>query len=149
MERHAAASRPHRRRIIPRLPHAEPGDLRSPEQPVSESPSKAQPSVSKPQPLCVICDIAALPQLERQPNHLAAVLGGTQSLHTNSMDETLALPSEHAVKIARPVVNRVKQARADHFGSDCPMAGHQIENGLDNAKQPEHPLKLLRLAYGI
>lgn len=31
---------------------------------------------------------------------LAAVLGGTQSLHTNSMDETLALPSEEAVKIA-------------------------------------------------
>lgn len=31
---------------------------------------------------------------------LAAVLGGTQSLHTNSMDETLALPSDKAVKIA-------------------------------------------------
>ncbi|MBI1931730.1 MAG: methylmalonyl-CoA mutase family protein [Ignavibacteriales bacterium] len=31
---------------------------------------------------------------------LSAVLGGTQSLHTNSMDETLALPSEKAVKIA-------------------------------------------------
>ena len=31
---------------------------------------------------------------------LAAALGGTQSLHTNSMDETLALPSEKAVKIA-------------------------------------------------
>ncbi len=31
---------------------------------------------------------------------LAAILGGTQSLHTNSMDEALALPSEHAVTIA-------------------------------------------------
>jgi methylmalonyl-CoA mutase N-terminal domain/subunit len=31
---------------------------------------------------------------------MAAVLGGTQSLHTNSMDETLALPTEKAVKIA-------------------------------------------------
>ncbi len=31
---------------------------------------------------------------------LAAVLGGTQSLHTNSMDETYALPTENAVKIA-------------------------------------------------
>jgi methylmalonyl-CoA mutase, N-terminal domain len=31
---------------------------------------------------------------------LAAVLGGTQSLHTNSMDETLALPSEEAVQVA-------------------------------------------------
>ncbi len=31
---------------------------------------------------------------------LAAVLGGTQSLHTNSLDETYALPSEEAVTIA-------------------------------------------------
>jgi len=31
---------------------------------------------------------------------LAAVMGGTQSLHTNSMDETLALPSEEAVHVA-------------------------------------------------
>src|SRR5207249_2769742 len=31
---------------------------------------------------------------------LAAILGGTQSLHTNSMDETLALPTEMAVKLA-------------------------------------------------
>lgn len=31
---------------------------------------------------------------------MAAILGGTQSLHTNSMDETLALPSDKAVKIA-------------------------------------------------
>jgi methylmalonyl-CoA mutase N-terminal domain/subunit len=31
---------------------------------------------------------------------LAAVLGGTQSLHTNSLDEVLALPTEHAVEIA-------------------------------------------------
>jgi methylmalonyl-CoA mutase N-terminal domain/subunit len=31
---------------------------------------------------------------------LAAVMGGTQSLHTNSLDETLALPTEHAARIA-------------------------------------------------
>ncbi|MHB1222433.1 MAG: acyl-CoA mutase large subunit family protein [Gemmatimonadaceae bacterium] len=31
---------------------------------------------------------------------MAAVMGGTQSLHTNSMDETLALPTEHAVQVA-------------------------------------------------
>ncbi|MBU0639883.1 MAG: methylmalonyl-CoA mutase family protein [Planctomycetes bacterium] len=43
---------------------------------------------------------------------LAAVLGGTQSLHTNSMDETLALPSEQAVKIAL----RTQQVLADETG---------------------------------
>ena len=31
---------------------------------------------------------------------LAAVLGGTQSLHTNALDETLALPTEESVRIA-------------------------------------------------
>ena len=31
---------------------------------------------------------------------LAAVLGGTQSLHTNSYDEALALPTEHAADLA-------------------------------------------------
>src|SRR3712207_9160252 len=31
---------------------------------------------------------------------LAAILGGTQSLHTNSLDEALALPTEEAVRIA-------------------------------------------------
>jgi methylmalonyl-CoA mutase N-terminal domain/subunit len=43
---------------------------------------------------------------------LAAVLGGTQSLHTNSMDEALALPSEHAVTIAL----RTQQVLAEESG---------------------------------
>ena len=43
---------------------------------------------------------------------MAGVLGGTQSLHTNSMDETLALPTEHAVKLAL----RTQQVLADETG---------------------------------
>ncbi|MBK8913513.1 MAG: methylmalonyl-CoA mutase [Phycisphaerales bacterium] len=43
---------------------------------------------------------------------LAAVLGGTQSLHTNSMDETLALPTEQAVKVAL----RTQQVIAEETG---------------------------------
>ncbi|HVQ00412.1 MAG TPA: methylmalonyl-CoA mutase family protein, partial [Candidatus Thermoplasmatota archaeon] len=43
---------------------------------------------------------------------LAAVLGGTQSLHTNSMDEALALPSEKAVRIAL----RTQQIIAEETG---------------------------------
>ena len=35
-----------------------------------------------------------------------------------------------SVKIGRPVVQRVEAAQADHYASDCPMAGHQIESGL-------------------
>jgi Fe-S oxidoreductase len=54
-----------------------------------------------------------------------------------------------AVKIGGPVVQRVEAAQADHYASDCPMAGHQIESGLKSARAPEHPLRLLRIAYGL
>ncbi len=67
------------------------------------------------------CQTAGVSLTEQQPmvniirvayQALAAVLGGTQSLHTNSMDETLALPSEHAVKIAL----RTQQVIAEETG---------------------------------
>ncbi len=67
-------------------------------------------------------------------------------------DGTYAVKSEfheHAMKIGKPVVNRVKQAEADHYGSDCPMAGHHIENGLRDGRAPEHPITMVRKAYGI
>ena len=54
-----------------------------------------------------------------------------------------------SVKIGKPVMNRVEKASPDHYTSDCPMAGHQIETGLKDPKEPEHPFKLLRKAYGI
>jgi methylmalonyl-CoA mutase N-terminal domain/subunit len=53
---------------------------------------------------------------------LASVLGGTQSLHTNSMDEALALPSEKAVRIAL----RTQQILANESGATNtidPLAG--------------------------
>ncbi len=67
-------------------------------------------------------------------------------------DGTYAVKREyHAIsmKIGRPVVSRVEKAEADHYGSDCPMAGHQIENGLKDGRAPEHPMTLLRKAYGL
>ncbi len=55
-----------------------------------------------------------------------------------------------SVKIGRPVVQRVESAKADHYSSDCPMAGDQIAHGLvSKGKGPEHPLSLIRHAYGI
>jgi Fe-S oxidoreductase len=54
-----------------------------------------------------------------------------------------------SVRIGRPVVQRVESAAADHYASDCPMAGHQIESGLATPRAPEHPLRLLRIAYGL
>jgi glycerol-3-phosphate dehydrogenase subunit C len=59
-----------------------------------------------------------------------------------------------SVKIGRPVVTKVEQAQADHYSSDCPMAGRQIESGLSAAeraqpREPEHPMSLVRKAYGL
>jgi Fe-S oxidoreductase len=51
-------------------------------------------------------------------------------------------------KIAQPVAARVKDAGADHFTSDCPMAGAQIQ-GIAGTDHYAHPLTLLRQAYGI
>ena len=62
---------------------------------------------------------------------LAAVLGGTQSLHTNSMDEALALPSEHAVTIAL----RTQQILAEESGvanTIDPLGGSFFVESLTN-----------------
>jgi Fe-S oxidoreductase len=67
-------------------------------------------------------------------------------------DGTYAVKKEFhdsAMKIVRPVVSRVKNAEADHYGSDCAMAGHHIEHGLKDGRVAEHPITLLRQAYGI
>ncbi|TET57206.1 MAG: methylmalonyl-CoA mutase [Dehalococcoidia bacterium] len=60
---------------------------------------------------------------------LAAVLGGTQSLHTNALDETLALPSEFAATIAL----RTQQVIADEIGVTNvidPLAGSYFVESL-------------------
>ncbi|MDM8001266.1 MAG: methylmalonyl-CoA mutase family protein [Dehalococcoidia bacterium] len=62
---------------------------------------------------------------------LAAVLGGTQSLHTNSMDEAMALPSEKAVRIAL----RTQQIVAHESGvanSVDPLGGSFMVEALTN-----------------
>jgi len=66
-------------------------------------------------------------------------------------DGTYAVKKEfHDIskKIARPVVNKLKKAEADHFASDCPMAAEQIVQDLDD-HEAGNPMSLLRKAYGI
>ncbi|MEO1203933.1 MAG: heterodisulfide reductase-related iron-sulfur binding cluster [Pseudomonadota bacterium] len=66
-------------------------------------------------------------------------------------DGTYAVKAEYhevSVKIARPVMRQVREAGADHFVSDCPMAGDQIAAGVEGAAAT-HPMSLLRHAYGI
>ncbi|MCA9770939.1 MAG: methylmalonyl-CoA mutase family protein [Myxococcales bacterium] len=67
---------------------------------------------------------------------LAAVLGGTQSLHTNSMDEALALPTEKSVQIAL----RTQQVIAHESGvADFvdPLAGSYVIESLTNELEAE------------
>ena len=67
---------------------------------------------------------------------LAAVLGGTQSLHTNSMDEALALPSEYAVKVAL----RTQQLIAHESGvtnTVDPLAGSYFVEAMTKRMEQE------------
>src|SRR5204862_1892883 len=67
---------------------------------------------------------------------LAAVLGGTQSLHTNSYDEALALPTEHAVRIAL----RTQQVIAHESGVAAtidPLGGSSFLEELTNRLEAE------------
>jgi methylmalonyl-CoA mutase N-terminal domain/subunit len=71
---------------------------------------------------------------------LAATLGGTQSLHTNSMDETLALPTEHAVQVAL----RTQQVLAYETGipnvSDPLGGSYYIEKLTDDLERDAEAL---------
>ncbi|MEK7869100.1 MAG: methylmalonyl-CoA mutase family protein, partial [Nitrospirota bacterium] len=62
---------------------------------------------------------------------LAAVLGGTQSLHTNSMDETLALPTEEAVKLALRTQQIIAQ-ESEVANSVDPLGGSYYVEALTN-----------------
>ncbi|MEQ9617934.1 MAG: methylmalonyl-CoA mutase family protein [Deltaproteobacteria bacterium] len=67
---------------------------------------------------------------------LAAVLGGTQSLHTNSMDETLALPTEESVTVAL----RTQQLIAEESGvvnSIDPLGGSYVVESLTDRIESE------------
>jgi methylmalonyl-CoA mutase N-terminal domain/subunit len=67
---------------------------------------------------------------------LAAILGGTQSLHTNSLDEVLCLPSDHAVQIAL----RTQQIIAEETGvvnTIDPLAGSYFVEALTNEMEEQ------------
>ena len=66
-------------------------------------------------------------------------------------DGTYAVKFEsHAAanKIARPITRRISSGVANTYASDCPMAGHHIAHGVADGSDAEHPLRLLRRAYG-
>jgi Fe-S oxidoreductase len=85
--------------------------------------------------------LALVPGTEVEPIERCSGHNGTYGVKEQFRDISM--------KIGRPVFNRVAASGADHYSSDCPMAGRQIESGLDGEKSPTHPLSLLRRAYGI
>ncbi len=67
-------------------------------------------------------------------------------------DGTYAVKKEtrdKSVKIARPTVRKVDEQAPDRFISDCPMAGEHIAHLSANVDKAEHPMTLLREAYGL
>jgi glycerol-3-phosphate dehydrogenase subunit C len=61
---------------------------------------------------------------------------------------------ETALKIGRPAMRQIGDFKADYFASDCPLAGHHLEEGLDRSDSKgqaklRHPITLLRIAYGL
>jgi methylmalonyl-CoA mutase, N-terminal domain len=91
------------------------------------------------------CQTAGVTLTAQQPENnivrvayqaMAAVLGGTQSLHTNSMDETLALPTEKSVRIAL----RTQQVLAHETGvpnTIDPLAGSYYVESLTDELEAE------------
>ncbi len=91
------------------------------------------------------CQTAGVTLTAQQPHNnvarvayqaLAAVLGGTQSLHTNALDETLALPTEESVRIAL----RTQQILAYETGVPNvvdPLGGSYYLESLTNALEQE------------
>lgn len=85
---------------------------------------------------------------------LALVEGSEVIAHErcSGHDGTYAVKKEtrdKSVKIARPTVRKVDAQNPDHFISDCPMAGTQIAHLSEKVDKAEHPMTLLRKAYGL
>jgi len=85
---------------------------------------------------------------------LALVGGSDITAHErcSGHDGTYAIKKEtrdKSVKIARPTVRKVDEQKPDHFISDCPMAGTQIAHLSESVDKAEHPMTLLRMAYGL
>ena len=90
----------------------------------------------------------------RTREFLASIPGTEVALieRCSGHDGTYAVKSETfeaARKIARPVVNRVRGAEADRYGSDCPLAGRMIAHGMADGSEAVHPISMVRTAYGI
>ena len=55
-----------------------------------------------------------------------------------------------SMKIGRPVFEKMAATEPDYISSDCAIAGRHIQQGIGkNAAEKQHPLTLIRIAYGL
>jgi glycerol-3-phosphate dehydrogenase subunit C len=85
---------------------------------------------------------------------LQLVQGTTVTAHErcSGHDGTYAVKKEtreYSVKIATPLVRKLDEQEPDHLMSDCPMAATHIANLSQKIDKAEHPMTLLRMAYGL
>ena len=85
--------------------------------------------------------LALVPDTTIHPQQRCSGHDGTYAVKEETYDK--------AVKIARPVVRKVNALKSEHLSSDCPMAAAHIANLAETNEKPEHPMTLLRMAYGI
>jgi Fe-S oxidoreductase len=92
----------------------------------------------------------------QKTRELLELLPGTQ-VNTvercSGHDGTWGVKTEYfanAMKIGRPVFRAMAGTDPDYISSDCPIAGRHIEQGMGETRaRREHPLGLLRIAYGL
>ena len=85
--------------------------------------------------------LALIPETKVHPQERCSGHDGTYAVKL----ETHA----KAVKIGRPVARKLDQLEPTHFASDCPMAATHIADLAEKIEIPEHPMTLLRKAYGL
>lgn len=85
--------------------------------------------------------LALIPGTEIEYIERCAGHDGTYGLR----NETFAT----SLKIGRPVSSRAQKAEANYVSSDCPMAADHIAHGMSAPPETQHPISLLRRAYGI
>lgn len=82
-----------------------------------------------------------VPDTQVQAQERCSGHDGTYAVKVESRD--------NSVKIARPLVRRLDQQQGQHLISDCPLAATQIGHLSEQHETAQHPMTLLRMAYGL
>jgi Fe-S oxidoreductase len=99
---------------------------------------------------------ARVQNMGQKTRELLELVPGTQVTtveRCSGHDGTWGVKKEYfasSMKIGRPVFKAMAAPDSDYISSDCPIAGRHIEQGMGETRaRREHPLALVRLAYGV